>query len=232
MKKILSFGGGLQTTALAIMIARGELAVDEVVFADTGAEKPETYWYIENYIKPIITVPFVTVRSHLGSIYDYCWQKKSLPSVIHRWCTDKFKVRPIEKCYPDTTMLIGFSLDEAHRARKPSRLHREFPLIKMGLTVNDCVGIIKDYGFPVPLRSSCFFCVYEPYIEWNWLKNNHPELMEKALALEERHYERYPHLRNTYGLLRGTPLWKIKNGLQPEMLIPGENSCWSGHCGH
>ena len=53
-KRILSFGGGLQTTALAIMVAKGELEVDEVIFADTGAEKPETYWYMENYTKPML----------------------------------------------------------------------------------------------------------------------------------------------------------------------------------
>ena len=75
MKRILSFGGGLQTTALAIMVAKGELEVDEVVFANTGAEKPETYWYMENYIKPILSIPFVEVKSHLGTLYDYCWRR-------------------------------------------------------------------------------------------------------------------------------------------------------------
>ena len=233
MKKVLSFGGGLQTTALIVMIAKDELEVDEIVFADIGAEKPETYWYIENYIKPMLTIPYVTVTSHLGTLYDHCWQYKIIPSIQHRWCTDKFKVRPIEKLYKkDSILLVGFSADEANRAEKPSRMARQFPLIERGLTVTDCVHIIQDYGLPIPLRSSCFFCVYEPYVEYNWLKNNHPDLMEKALALEQRHYERYPHLRDTYGLLRGIPLWKIKNGLQPEMLITGEYSCWSGHCGH
>jgi hypothetical protein len=232
MKNILSFGGGWQTTAMVVLGKEGIVEFDEVVFADTGAERPETYWYIENYIKPLLEVPFVTVRSHLGGIYDYCWEKKSLPSVHQRWCTDKFKVRPIEKRYKGDLMLIGFSADEIKRAEKPSRQKRAFPLIEKGITANDCVNIIKNYGLPIPLRSSCYICVFEPYKEWNWLKTNHPELMEKALALEQRHYERYPHLRDSYGLLRGTPLWKIKNGLQPEMLIEGEYSCWSGYCGH
>ncbi len=69
MKRILSFGGGLQTTALAIMVAKGELEIDEAVFADTGCEKPETYWYIENYIKPLflkLHIPFTVVQSKLG----------------------------------------------------------------------------------------------------------------------------------------------------------------------
>ena len=197
MKTILSFGGGLQTTALVIMIAKGELEVDEVVFADTGVEKPETYWYIENYIEPMLKVPFVKVKSHLGTLYDHCWRQKLLPSVQTRWCTDKFKIRPIVKHYKGVPVefIVGFSADEVNRAEKPSRMTRSFPLINRGITVTDCVQIIRDYGLPVPLRSSCYFCVYEPYVEYNWLKNNHPELIDKALALEQRHYERYPQLR-------------------------------------
>ena len=237
MKRILCFGGGIQTTAIVAMIAKGELGVDEVIFSDTGGEKPETYWYIETYIKPILgelNIPFIVERSHLGTLYDHCWEKKITPSIIKKWCTDKFKVRPIEKHYKgeDVVMYVGFSADEVKRTDRPSRMRREFPLIERTITTVDCVKIIQDYGLPVPLRSSCFFCVYQPYVEYNWLKNTHPDLIEKALALEERQYERYPHLRDTYGLLRGVPLWKIKNGLQPEMLIPGEYSCWSGYCGH
>lgn len=233
MDRILSFGAGLQTTALVIMIDKGELEVDAVVFADTGVEKPETYWYIENYIKPVLRVPFVTVKSHLGDLYTHCWDDKILPSVVHRWCTDKFKVRPIEKYLKRKGVVyVGFSADEVNRAEKPSRMTRQFPLIERGISAADCARIIQGYGWPVPLRSSCYICVFNPYTEWNWLKNNHPDLLDRALALEQRHYERYPHLRNSYGLIRGTPLWKIKEGLQPEMLIGGEDSCWSGYCSH
>ena len=236
MRRTLSFGGGLQTTAIVTLMAKGEVVVDEVVFADTGVEKPETYWYIEEYIKPllqVLQVPFITVKSYLGTLYEHCWEKKIIPSIHNRWCTDKFKVRPIEKYLKrEGIVLIGFSADEVKRSEKPSRMTREFPLIERGLSSADCARIISDSGWPVPLRSSCYICVFNPYPEWNWLKNNHPDLIDKALALEQRQYERYPQLRYTYGLLRGIPLWKIKNGLQPEMIIPGEYSCWSGYCSH
>lgn len=234
MKTVLSLGGGIQTIAIVVMMAKGEIEADEVVFADTGVEKPETYWYIENYIEPMLKVPFIKVKSHLGTLYDHCWKQKLLPSVRTRWCTDKFKIRPIQKHYKgeQVEFLVGFSFDELDRTAKPSKMTRSFPLIERKLTVTDCVQIIKDFGLPVPLRSSCYFCVYEPYVEYNWLKNHHPELIEKALALEQRHYERYPQLRDNYGVLNGTPLWKIKDGLQPEMFQLRERSCWSGHCGH
>ena len=55
MEKILACGAGLQTTALVILIAERKLEVDAVVFADTGGEKPETYFYLDNYIKPLLS---------------------------------------------------------------------------------------------------------------------------------------------------------------------------------
>ena len=65
-KRVLSFGGGVQTTAMAILMAQGKITCDEVVFADTGAEKPETYWYMESYSEPLfkeIGIPFTKVRA-------------------------------------------------------------------------------------------------------------------------------------------------------------------------
>jgi len=237
MKKILSFGGGLQTTALAIMVAQGKLEVDEVVFADTGAEKPETYWYMENYTKPMLAeanIPFIEV-SNKDKLYDYCWRKQDIPSVQWRWCTDRFKVRPIHKVANGAVQLIGFSTDESHRAQrqfKRIKTRREFPLIELGLSSSDCRRVIQEYGYPIPLKSSCFICQYQRVTEWNWLKNNHPDLFQKALDLEAHFHARRPDMKDSFGLLGGTPLWRIKHGLQPEMFQLQENSCWSGHCGH
>jgi len=241
MKRILSFGGGLQTTALAILVAQGKLQVDEVVFADTGCEKPETYWYMENYIKPLfeeVRIPFTIVKSEVkkevGGLYQYYWQRRDIPSIIRRECTDHFKIRPMNKYNgkDDICLIIGFSLDEAHRAEHNRHKNPEFPLIEKQLDAKACRCLISDYGLPVPLKSSCYICQFQPVIEWNWLKNNHPELFQKALDLENRYHERKPEMRDNSGLLRGTPLWRMREGLQPEMFQSGEYSCWSGHCGH
>ncbi len=121
MDKILSFGGGLQTTALAILLAERKLQVDAVVFSDTGAEKPETWYYIENYIKPLfasIGLEFITVKHHRETLYENCWRLNIVPSIKWRWCTDKWKVRPILKYTKKAVQAIGFSLDERHRAEK------------------------------------------------------------------------------------------------------------------
>ncbi|KKM93235.1 hypothetical protein LCGC14_1210420 [marine sediment metagenome] len=232
MKRILSFGGGLQTTAMAVLIKQGRLNIDEAVFADTGCEKPETYWYIENYIKPLIDLTILP--SENGGLKAYCEKYRIFPSVVDKWCTRIFKVERLNKYCGDAIQLIGFSSDEIRRSENPKLEGKVFPLIEMGISSADCVRIIQNYGLPVPLKSSCYFCCSQRMTEWNWLKIQHPDLFKDALRLENLLYERKPEYKERTGLLMGKPLWKHAEGIQYEipMLSEEEYSCWSGHCGH
>lgn len=232
MEKVLSFGGGLQTTALVILIKRGELKVDAVVFSDTGCEKPVTYYYIEKYIKPMIDV--VILPPENGGLKAYCEKYRIIPSVIDKWCTRIFKIERINQYCGDAIQLIGFSSDEIKRSENPKLLGKEFPLIERNISNKDCVSIIQDYGLPTPVKSSCYFCPCQGRVEWNWLKLNHPDLFHNALKLESALYEREPKYRGKTGLLMGKPLWKFAEGLQTEFpkLDEEQLSCYSGMCSH
>lgn len=238
MDKILSFGGGLQTTALAILLAERKFQVDAVVFSDTGAEKPETYYYIEGFIKPLLSsvgVEFITTKHHSETLYEYCWRVQNVPSIKWRWCTDRWKVRPIQKLSKKAVQLIGFSLDEKHRADKQFervKVERTFPLIEMGITAADCRDIISNYGWPRPLKSSCFFCCYQRLSDWQWLKTNHRDLFDQALKLEANMHKRKPHTRQGAGILQGRPLWRFAEGQQIYLPFDAEYSCFSGYCSH
>lgn len=231
MGKILSFGGGLQTTALAIMVAKGELDIDEAVFADTGCEKPETYYYIDAYIKPILKNKLTILPPINGGLIGYCNKYRIIPSVVHRWCTRIFKIERIDKYVGNAQQLIGFSTDEVSRV-DAIRGNKTFPLIEMGISAKDCHYIISDYGYPTPLKSSCFFCPYQRWTEWNWLKTNHPELLKQAVSLEQQLYDRRPQDKEKTGLFGGKPLWKFAEGIQYEFGFVEEYSCWSGYCSH
>jgi len=235
-KRVLSFGGGVQTTAMAILVAQGKIEVDEVVFADTGAEKPETYWYMEEYSKRWFKnkdIPFTTVRAKLN-LLEYCGRYRITPGIVNRWCTKHIKIKPMtDYLDKDTLLLVGFSTDEIHRTnRVHDGLQREYPLIELGFSYSDCVEIIDSHGVPQPLRSSCFCCPFQPYLQWNWLKREHPELIKKCLDMEEALYSRRPDVRHTAGVFAGKPLWKWVEGIQSEWEFPGEYSCYSGDCGH
>ena len=235
-KRVLSFGGGVQTTAMAILMAQGKIQADEVVFADTGAEKPETYWYMESYTEPLfkeIDIPFIKINPKLN-LLEYCERYKIVPSVGIRWCTKHIKVLPIKKYLTgDETLIIGFSVDESQRAHRINDgIQRTYPLIELGISSGDCHRIISDYGWPMPLKSSCFCCPFQRWTEWNWLKGKHPELIQKCLEMEELLYSRRPQDRHRTGVFGGKPLWKWTTGIQSEWEFPGEYSCYSGDCGH
>lgn len=157
MDRVLSFGGGVQTTALAVLAVEGKIKADIACFADTGCEKPETYWYMENYIKPTfkdIGLPFEYVRNTINepTLYDYYWQRYDLPSVKYRRCTDHYKLRPMKKRFGKKAhLIIGFSIDEAYRVERKRTLwaSESYPLIEMKLTAPDCHRIITSFGWPV-----------------------------------------------------------------------------------
>uniref|UniRef100_A0A6M3L8R3 Putative phosphoadenosine phosphosulfate n=1 Tax=viral metagenome TaxID=1070528 RepID=A0A6M3L8R3_9ZZZZ len=130
--RILSFGGGVQTTALSILVAQGKVNVDAVVFADTGCEKPETYWYMDTYIKPLyqkLGIPFHSIKATANwtkeGLYQYCLSKSIIPDVKHKWCSKGFKALPISRQFPECTQLIGFSVDEAYRSDKLAHIEGE-----------------------------------------------------------------------------------------------------------
>ncbi|MFA5746439.1 MAG: phosphoadenosine phosphosulfate reductase family protein, partial [archaeon] len=93
-KKIVLFGAGQDSTGMIIEMVNRKMKIDEVIFADTGAEQPETYEFIEEF-KPYLKkhkIKFTIVQSKLGNLYDYYFSKKIIPFRLFRHCTDKFKI--------------------------------------------------------------------------------------------------------------------------------------------
>jgi hypothetical protein len=48
VKTVVSYGGGVDSTAMTLLLERGEKP-DLVVFCDTGGEYPETYAYLDRF---------------------------------------------------------------------------------------------------------------------------------------------------------------------------------------
>ena len=193
IRHVLSFGGGVNSVALMILLLSEGLPFDEAVFADTGGEVPETYEYLSvarSYLESH-GVPLTVVRKRGDSLYDTAWRRRVFPSAIWRWSTRDFKVTPIHRHYREggdhVNQYLAIAYDEINRvkdSRVPYVTHL-FPLVDRRITRAGCVAIIEEAGLPVPERSSCYFCPFNSADRWRWIHDNHPNLFDRAVALEE-----------------------------------------------
>lgn len=203
-KYILSYGGGVNSTALLFYLLEKKMPLDEVIFADTGTEMPETYAYlplIKKYCKRM-KIKFTTVKGRVGvgrkntkyfsNLRDYCFHATVIPSRKFRFCTEKFKIIPINKHLKKygckIVTYIGFDFGEIHRKR-PSMIdwiEYAHPFIDAKINRQGCERIIKEMGFPVPVKSGCWFCPFQKLSEWKELRRKHEDLFADAMMLEER----------------------------------------------
>lgn len=203
-RHVLSYGGGVNSVALMILLMRDGMPLDEVIFADTGGEVPETYAYIEvtrEYLRPH-GVPFTVVAKKGANLYETAWRRRVLPSTIWRWSTRDYKVNPIHRHYRSIgahiNQYLAIAWDEIERM-KDSRVDfvtNLYPLIDRHITRADCVALIQEAGLPTPPKSSCYFCPFGSLDRWRWLYETHPDLYAKAMALEE-HSKHFPSQRLT-----------------------------------
>ena len=92
---------------------------------------------------------------------------------------------------------IGYDAGEGRRrerARERDAADRKYckvyPLMDWGWTREDCIRAIRQAGLSVPGKSSCFFCPSMKKQEILALRDQHPELLARALALEANAQER------------------------------------------
>lgn len=183
----LSFGAGVNSTAILALIHQGRLFYPDlkIVFADTGCEKPSTYCHVAEMQRQF---QIDIIKSDLGNLYDFCLNKQVVPLRMFRWCTDKFKIRPIQKWVNDNGLdnakkIIGFCSGEEDRVKQNG--YELYPLIDMGIDRNECKKIIESVGWEVPAKSGCYICPFQKKLEWIALMKNNRELYDKVVFLEE-----------------------------------------------
>ena len=235
MIRMLSFGGGIQTSYLLFNYPE---RYDFCVFADVSKgtrfdEKAKTYWFIDNYIKPFCEkngIEFITVHPKLP-LFKFCIIRKIIPSVEFRWCTADFKIEPIMRFIRNIKQKgeviledIGFSYDEYWRAgnlKIPKYVKAEFPLVDDKITREQCKKSILDkIGF-LPPKSSCVYCPYETKSQIRQNIVDEP-LKLPTIKFMEKNNSSYPRraLFNRVETIRGK---KIKYGIPIEVLVGSDN---------
>lgn len=104
---VVSYGLGVDSTAMLVLLWRSGIRPDLILFADTGSERPETMAYLDEINRWLAAVgfPLVTVVRYTqvtyGTLYDNCVQMGMLPSLAYgghmHGCSLKWKVGPLDK---------------------------------------------------------------------------------------------------------------------------------------
>ena len=205
MPTVVSYGGGIQSTALVVLAMRERWAIDEIVHVDLmGAESPATREYValfgdwlrREHGRDITIIERDLYGDMLArpGFTPVPWRGKYERFILSRQCTRQYKVAPLQRYlygrYPGERigLMLGISVDEYHRMRDSSaaRIEHVYPLVDRRLTRWQCRDIIERAGLAVPSKSSCWFCPYRS-ISSQWaLVRRYPYLRAMARALEDR----------------------------------------------
>lgn len=69
---------------------------------------------------------------------------------------------------------------------EPKNVNYRYPIQEWGYERDKLAEIIKAAGLPVPVKSACFFCPASQLEEVFQLKMEHPDLYDRAVAMEDR----------------------------------------------
>jgi len=205
MASVISYGGGVQSTALVVLSLLEGWDVDDVVHVDLmDAESPATREYVarfrdwlrQEHGRDITIIERNMYRDMLDNpgFTPVPWRARDGSFMLSRQCTRQYKVAPLQRYlydrYPGDCirLMLGISVDEFHRMRDSSaaRIEHVYPLVDARLTRWQCREIIERAGLAVPSKSSCWFCPYRSSASQLALVRHYPRLREMARALEDR----------------------------------------------
>lgn len=231
MKNYLSFGGGVNSVAMMLLLLDEGIEFEAVNV--WMPEMPETHEYIlmlEEKGYPEIRIIMSSVKSVKGplgpvpgiysNLYDYCFDRHMVPSWSKRWCSIKFKKETLQNNQIGPAFVnIGYAYDERKRAVLASEkgFEHRYPLIEREVSRKKCVEIIKSHGLPVPIKSGCFFCPHQDHHSWKRLRRNHSDLFCRALQLEKRSLE-------VAKIKKGRPMYLSKYEIPLEKVVETSNS--------
>jgi len=141
--RVVSFGGGVQSTALLVLAAQERIEFRSFLFANVGdhAENPDTLAYVEQVARPyaddhgieLAEIRWTTRAGKVRDLYDDLLVANDIPIPVrfpsgafgHRNCTRAYKIVPVARelrrrgaTVDDPAVIaLGISVDEIERAK-------------------------------------------------------------------------------------------------------------------
>jgi hypothetical protein len=238
MAVVISYGGGVQSTALVLLAMSEGWDVDEIVHVDlVDAESPATREYVARFREWLrdaygrdVTVIERDLYGDMLARPEFTpvpWHGRREKFMLKRQCTREYKVQPLQRYvygrYPQERigLMLGISVDEYHRMRDSSaaRIEHVYPLVDRRLTRWQCREIIERAGLAVPWKSSCWFCPFRSVVSQWVLVQRYPDLVGMARELEDR--------INAERRLRGQDEIVV---LRTDVMADQQDFCEAGFC--
>ncbi len=194
-RHVCGISGGKDSGALAVYM-RDKILDMEYFFCDTGAELPETYAYLAK-LEVVLGKKIIKLNSTRSFDHYFEVFRGTLPSPQMRWCTSMLKIKPLEDWIGDDEVMsyVAIRADEKNRtgyvSTKPN-ITTVFPFIDDDIDHTGVIKILEDAGINLPdyyewrTRSGCYFCFFQRKAEWVGLADKHPDLFERAVAIEQK----------------------------------------------
>ena len=199
MKRIVSFSGGKDSTAMVIKMIEHKIPFDELVFFDGGWEWEEIYKHVANFEK-YIKKPITILRPE-KSFDWWMYEKpcaiglgKGWPRFNLRWCTGvkQDTLKKYFKAQGEYVTFIGFTFDEKHRVPEKKDSTKLYPLIDLKIPESECLKICKEHGFDFGglykymNSTSCWCCPLQPMRAVRALYRYFPEKWKKFKEMSNK----------------------------------------------
>lgn len=238
-------GGGVQSTAIAVLILKGLLPrPDRAVIADTGRETQDTWDYLAQVVNPALakidlqverlpcpqppsfwngegTLLIPAYEAGMPKLSNYCsshWKRE----VVKRWA--------IKEGLTPATNWLGISTDEMGRIATPRAANwlLGYPLVFLCPRSREgCVNEIEQYGWPPAPKSSYYNCPNKRNTQWRHTRDHRPEEFEQACKDDEEIRTRNPNVYLHESLV---PLRVADLGKEGDDAKQATFGCNSGDC--
>jgi hypothetical protein len=251
---VISYGGGVQSTALVVLAVRGEIPHRLALFCNVGddSENPGTIVYVRDHVIPWAASHGIEIRElhrvRRSGESETLMQRinrseRSVPIPMrmqngapgNRQCTGDFKIAVIAKELrrlgatkaEPAHVALGISVDEYQRMRTSTIPYEvlDYPLIDLRLDRAACQEVIVGAGLPPAPKSACWFCPFQSPASWKRMLKEQPEQFAASVALEKKMNDR----RATLGKDR---VWLTATGkpLDEAVTDDGQLDLWPATC--
>jgi len=195
-------------------------------------------WLQSKGFPAITRVAYSPVTANYKTLEGNCLANETLPSISFRKknCTLKFKAAVMDAFIlgisrgPNKKAGWEPALKSLENGAKPEKwigydngpvdscrsvnitednhFRYRYPLRQLKWGREDCITAIRKAGLPVPLKSACFYCASTKPWEVYWMAAEHPDLVARALRIEDTARDGKHGLGNVKGLWGHGVSWR------------------------